>query len=111
MISALLGLIYAASGVTSPVMLAALFDMISDSAAPVALFALGATVYGKPLKNALGELAAISMARLIIHPVLVAVLFLLLPGVDPPLDQGGAALGLPAGGSECVRAVGPLWRL
>ena len=83
LISAVLGLIYAASGVPSPVMLAALLDMISDSAAPVALFALGATVYGQPLKNALGELAAISMARLIIHPVLVAALFLLLPGVDP----------------------------
>lgn len=83
LISAVLGLIYAASGVTSPVMLAALLDMISDSAAPVALFALGATVYGQPLKNALGELATISVARLIIHPVLVAALFLLLPGVDP----------------------------
>jgi predicted permease len=57
--------------------------MISDSAAPVALFALGATVYGQPLRNAMGELAAISVARLIIHPVLVAALFLLIPGVDP----------------------------
>ena len=83
LISAVLGLIYAASGVATPVMLAALLDMISDSAAPVALFALGATVYGQPLRTAVGELAAISVARLIIHPLLVAALFLLLPGVDP----------------------------
>ena len=33
--------------------------------------------------SALGELATISVARLIIHPVLVAALFLLIPGVDP----------------------------
>jgi len=83
LISAVLGLLYAASGVETPVILASLLDMISDSAAPVALFALGATVYGQPLRNAMGELAAISLARLIIHPLLVAALFLLLPGVDP----------------------------
>ena len=44
---------------------------------------LGATVYGQPLKNAVGELTAISVARLIIHPALMAALFLALPGVDP----------------------------
>ena len=49
----------------------------------MALFALGATVYGQPLKNAVGELTAISVARLIIHPALMAALFLALPGVDP----------------------------
>ncbi|MGB2321150.1 MAG: AEC family transporter, partial [Candidatus Puniceispirillaceae bacterium] len=62
LISAVLGLAYAASGVATPVMLASLLDMISDSAAPVALFALGATVYGQPLRNAIGELATISIA-------------------------------------------------
>jgi malonate transporter len=83
LISAVLGLAYAASDVPTPGMLASLLDMIADSAAPVALFALGATVYGQPLKNAIGELTAISVARLIIHPLLMAALFLLLPGVDP----------------------------
>lgn len=82
LISAVLGLIYAASEITTPPMLASLLDMIADSAAPVALFALGATVYGQPLRQASGELAAISIARLIIHPALMAGLFLLLPGVD-----------------------------
>ena len=82
LISAVLGLIYAASEITTPPVLASLLDMIADSAAPVALFALGATVYGQPLRQASGELAAISIARLIIHPALMAGLFLLLPGVD-----------------------------
>ena len=82
LISAVLGLIYAASEITTPPMLASLLDMIANSAAPVALFALGATVYGQPLRQASGELAAISIARLIIHPALMAGLFLLLPGVD-----------------------------
>ena len=58
-------------------------DMVADAAPAVALFALGATVYGQPLKNAAGELTAISVARLVIHPALMAVFFLALPGVEP----------------------------
>ena len=83
LISAVLGLVYAASGVKMPGVMAKTLEMVADAAPAVALFALGATVYGQPLKNAVGELTAISVARLIIHPALMAALFLALPGVDP----------------------------
>ena len=49
----------------------------------VRALALGATVYGQPIRNAFGELAALSIARLVVHPVLVAIFFVMLPGVDP----------------------------
>ena len=83
LISAVLGLVYAASGIEMPGIMANTLDMVADAAPAVALFALGATVYGQPLKKAAGELTAISVARLVIHPALMAVFFLALPGVDP----------------------------
>jgi len=83
LISAVAGLAFTATGLTMPPVLDTLLNMLSDSAAPVALFALGATVYGQPIRSAFGELAALSVARLVIHPLLVAAFFLMLPGVDP----------------------------
>ena len=83
LIAAVAGFAFSASGLSLPPVLDTLLNMLSNSAAPVALFALGATVYGQPIRRAFGELTAITIARLIIHPVLVAAFFLLLPGVDP----------------------------
>ena len=83
LISAVAGFAFSASGLSLPPVVNTLLNMLSNSAAPVALFALGATVYGQPIRRAFGELTAITVARLIIHPVLVAAFFLLLPGVDP----------------------------
>ena len=83
LISAVLGLAFAATGLSLPPILNVLLNMLSDAAPPTALFALGATVYGQPIRRAFGELSAISLARLVIHPLMVAGFFLLLPGVDP----------------------------
>ena len=83
LISAVAGLAFTATGLALPPVLDTLLNMLADSAAPVALFALGATVYGQPIRNAFGELAALSIARLVVHPVLVAIFFVMLPGVDP----------------------------
>ena len=55
----------------------------AGAATPVALFALGVTVFGQSLQSSVGELLGISLFRLILHPLLVALLFLGLPGVDP----------------------------
>ncbi|MEC7210434.1 MAG: AEC family transporter [Pseudomonadota bacterium] len=83
LISAVLGLAFAATGLSLPPVVDVLLNMLSDAAPPTALFALGATVYGQPIRRAFGELSAISVARLVIHPLMVAGFFLLLPGVDP----------------------------
>ena len=83
LISAVLGLAFAATGLSLPPILNVLLNMLSDAAPPTALFALGATVYGQPIRRAFGELSAISLARLVIHPLMVAGFFLLLPGVEP----------------------------
>ena len=83
LISAVLGLAFAATGLSLPPVLDILLNMLSDAAPPTALFALGATVYGQPIRRAFAELSSLSLARLVIHPLMVAGFFLLLPGVDP----------------------------
>ena len=81
LISVLAGLGSAAWS-TMPAALGTILGMLAASVAPVALFAVGATVYGQPVARAIPEVGSISMARLILHPALVAALFLLVPGQD-----------------------------
>ena len=49
LISVLAGLAFAASGLALPAAVDTVLGMLAASAAPVALFALGATVFGQPL--------------------------------------------------------------
>jgi predicted permease len=82
LISVVAGLAFAASGLALSGPIDTIITMLAGAAAPVALFALGATVYGQPLAKAVPEIASISAVRLFLHPAMVAGLFLLLPGQD-----------------------------
>ena len=57
--------------------------LLAGAAAPVALFALGATLFGQPVRAAAAEVSTISLLKLILHPLLVALFFLGLPGQEP----------------------------
>jgi len=80
MISVVAGLAFSASGLTLPVVADRFIHMLSGAAAPVALFALGATLYGQPMRSALAELNTLTSIKLLIHPWLIAVLFIFFPG-------------------------------
>ena len=80
LISVVAGLAFAASGLALSGPIDTIITMLAGAAAPVALFALGATVYGQPLAKAVPEIASISAVRLFLHPAMVAGLFL--PGQD-----------------------------
>ena len=80
--SVVAGLVFAASGLEMPSVMDRLLHLLAGAAAPSALFALGATMYGQPIRGAIGEVGSISLVKLIIHPALVAALFLLIPGMD-----------------------------
>ena len=80
--SVVAGLLWAYSGLEMPSVLDRLLNLLAGAAAPSALFALGATVYGQPIKGAMGQISSVSLIKLIIHPLLVAGLFLLIPGMD-----------------------------
>jgi predicted permease len=83
LLSVLAGLAFAASGLKLPAVMDNLLVLLAGAAAPTALFALGATMYGQPIRNAAGQIGTISLIKLIIHPALVAAFFVLIPGMDP----------------------------
>jgi len=76
-------LVFSGSGVQIPLFIDRVLSLLAGAATPVALFALGVTVFGQSLQSSRGELIGIGLFRLIIHPLLIALLFLGLPGVDP----------------------------
>ena len=76
-------LVFSASGIEVPRFVDKVLLLLAGAATPVALFALGVTVFEQSLQSSVGELLGISLYRLILHPLLVALLFLGMPGVDP----------------------------
>jgi predicted permease len=82
-IAVLAGLLFSASGLILPKIPQQLGNLLAGAAAPVALFALGATLFGQPVKAAAAEVSTISVLKLILHPLLVALFFLGIPGQEP----------------------------
>ncbi|HLU79289.1 MAG TPA: AEC family transporter [Burkholderiaceae bacterium] len=64
-------------------------DMLATTAAPVALFAVGGNLYGLRPKGMLADASLISAVKLILHPALTALIFLMLPGLSPEMRQAG----------------------
>ena len=82
-IAVLAGLLFSASGLILPKIPQQFGTLLAGAAAPVALFALGATLFGQPVRAAAAEVSAISLLKLILHPLLVALFFLGVPGQEP----------------------------
>ena len=82
-IAVLAGLLFSASGLILPKIPQQLGNLLAGAAAPVALFALGATLFGQPVRAAAAEVSTISVLKLILHPLLVALFFLGVPGQEP----------------------------
>src|SRR5690554_5687612 len=64
-------------------------DMLATAAAPVALFAVGGNLHGLRPKGMLAGATGISLAKLILHPALTALVFLFLPNLTPEMRQAG----------------------
>ena len=82
LLSVLTGFIFSASGLTLPQMPIFFLDMLAGAAAPTALFALGITLVGQPIRSARAELGTITILKLVIHPLLMAAVMLKMPGLD-----------------------------
>ena len=63
--------------------------MLAAVAAPLALFVVGGTVARTPVSGHWRRTAAVSVGKLVVHPVLVAAMLLLVPGVPPALIPVG----------------------
>lgn len=67
------GLLLSLSGLSVPGALDDFMKVLGQAAVPAALFAIGVTLFGQPLRAAGGEIGALSLAKLAIHPIAVAV--------------------------------------
>ena len=83
LLTVLVGFGFSASGFQLAALPAQFLKMLAGAAAPTALFALGITLVGQPIRAALTELATISLIKLMIHPALIAAAFLLWPSSQP----------------------------
>ena len=78
---------FSASGLTMPKMPALFLDLLAGAAAPTALFALGIALVGQPVRAAWGELGALALFKLFMHPLMMALVFLGWPAIGPyPFD-------------------------
>ena len=66
-----------------PTSIGNLLDRLSNAAAPCALFVMGVTTAMRPLKRIPAELAYLVPVKLIVHPALMYVLLLNVPGLEP----------------------------
>ncbi len=71
------------SGVDLPVVVENFIHLLGASAAPCALFALGSSLVGQPLRAAPVETASISFFKLIVHPIVLWWVMFDVLSVDP----------------------------
>ena len=83
LLAVVFGLLFSISGMILPQIPRQFGNLLAGAAAPVALFALGATLFGQPVRAAAAEVSTISILKLILHPLLVSMFFIALPGQNP----------------------------
>jgi len=97
LISVVGGFIWSILGLPLPIVLGNTLKMLAGAAAPSALFALGITLAGQRLTSAMPEIAFLSLAKLALHPLLLAALFLLWPAGDAVPDPVWIQVAILAG--------------
>jgi len=104
MIAPVLGMLVSHYGLSVPVPITNLLEMIAPSAAPVALFAMGISLYGLSLKGNLVQMGWMTLMKLIVQPLLTAVIAVMV-GLEPFWAASAVLLAaLPAGSMVFVLA-------
>lgn len=70
-LSILAGTAVSTSGVELPAVALSFVSLLGAAAVPCALFALGSSLYGQPLRGATAEVGVIAAIKLVAHPLLV----------------------------------------
>lgn len=76
------GTMVSISGLEPPQVIARFTQLLGTAAAPCALFALGSSLYGQPVRGALAEVGIVTLAKLVVHPLLIWYVMFQLFGVD-----------------------------
>lgn len=84
-----LGLCLSLMEVSIPAIPFKAIDMLANAAAPVALFVIGGTLFGLRVGGQGADIAQVALAKLILHPLAVALAFAVLPGIDPTMRLAG----------------------
>lgn len=77
------GLLWAQTELGLHASVARFADILGDAAAPCALFSIGLFLVGKPLSEGRHEVAAMAIAKLLVHPLLTALAILVVFPADP----------------------------
>ena len=77
------GLFWSWTGLGLPVAVQTFTGILGAAAGPCALFSIGLFLVGKPLREGSAEIAAMALAKLVLHPALTAFAVLVLFPTDP----------------------------
>ena len=88
-IGILVGLGVSLLGIEIPPLLFKPIDMLAGVSAPLALFVIGAGLFGMKARGVWIDAAWIASGKLIVHPLAVLCAFLLVPGIDPVMKAVG----------------------
>lgn len=98
MISSVAGIGWSFTGLALPAPVQTFCEILAPAAGPAALFAIGLFMVGKPLFYGFPEISALSVFKLLIHPVITYVFFIYVVDVDPLWQAVGILMAaLPAG--------------
>lgn len=105
MLSPLLGILWSLGGMPLPTPVETFCSILGAAAGPCALFALGLFLVGKPLSEGVGEVAAMVVFKLLIYPIVVAVIAFGMVDLAPlPAAIAVLLAALPAGANCFVLA-------
>lgn len=88
-IGIIIGLCVSLLGIEIPPLLFKPIDMLAGVSAPLALFVIGAGLFGMKARGVWVDAAWIASGKLILHPLAVLCAFMLVPGVDPVMKAVG----------------------
>ncbi|SDI18802.1 hypothetical protein SAMN05216588_112125 [Pseudomonas flavescens] len=88
-IGIVIGLCVSLLGIEIPPLLLKPIDMLAGISAPLALFVIGAGLFGMKARGVWIDAAWISAGKLIIHPLAVLCAFMLVPDVSPVMKAVG----------------------
>ena len=83
-----IGVAIAIIGIDLPGPVTKAVDMVANAAGPAALFVIGGAIYGLRVRGVAKDVSQIMVGKLILHPLAIALAFLIMPASDPLLLAG-----------------------
>lgn len=105
LVAPVLGLCWAATGVSLPVPVDSFTNILGVAAGPCALFAIGLFMVGKPRSEGRVEVGVMTLTKLVVQPLVTALMVLVILPVDPLWAKVAILMAaLPTGAGSFVLA-------